>query len=112
MPSSKVMEEVSAYLRKLPEFGIHPEKVVLFGSQARGDTHEWSDVDLIVVAPEFDGEYTLREAEALWRATADFDSSIEPIACGVHEWETDDGRPILEAARLEGIVIEASEGNS
>ena len=29
--------------------GYDPEKIILFGSLARGDAHEWSDMDLIVV---------------------------------------------------------------
>lgn len=28
-----------------------PHKVILFGSAARGDTDEYSDIDLIIVAP-------------------------------------------------------------
>jgi HEPN domain-containing protein len=31
---------------------LQPEKVILFGSQARGDTHEWSDIDFLVVVPD------------------------------------------------------------
>ena len=31
---------------------FQPERVVLFGSQARGDATEWSDVDLLVVMPD------------------------------------------------------------
>jgi uncharacterized protein len=31
---------------------LHPEQVILFGSHARGDTHRWSDVDLLVVVPD------------------------------------------------------------
>lgn len=34
--------------------GFHPEKVILFGSQARGTSTDQSDVDLLVVC-EFDG---------------------------------------------------------
>jgi len=29
--------------------GYDPEKILLFGSLARGETHKWSDIDLIVV---------------------------------------------------------------
>jgi predicted nucleotidyltransferase len=31
---------------------VDPEQIILFGSQARGDTHEHSDVDLIVLESE------------------------------------------------------------
>ncbi len=33
---------------------LHPEKVYLFGSRARGDHGEYSDVDLLVIVPESD----------------------------------------------------------
>lgn len=31
---------------------FQPERVVLFGSRARGDAAEWSDVDLLIVMPD------------------------------------------------------------
>jgi predicted nucleotidyltransferase len=31
---------------------FHPVKVILFGSQARGDAHAESDIDLLVVMPD------------------------------------------------------------
>lgn len=33
---------------------FHPEKIILFGSQARGEAHEYSDVDIMVIC-EFSG---------------------------------------------------------
>lgn len=32
--------------------GFDPERIILFGSQARGDAHAGSDVDLLVVMPD------------------------------------------------------------
>ena len=29
-----------------------PERILLFGSRARGDASEWSDVDLLIVMPD------------------------------------------------------------
>ena len=29
-----------------------PERILLFGSRARGDARDWSDVDLLVVMPD------------------------------------------------------------
>jgi len=98
---------VRRYLAQLPSFGIHAKGAVLFGSFARGDANKWSDIDLIVIAPEFDRKYTMKTVDCLWYATLKADVRIEPIPCGVREWETDESRPILEIARSEGIVIAA-----
>ena len=31
---------------------------VLFGSYAKGQQHEWSDIDLLVVSPRYDKKWT------------------------------------------------------
>jgi len=102
-----VIEIVRRYLEALPRYGIHATKGVLFGSFAADRPREWSDIDLVVIAPEFDQPYTIELVKRLWRATAAADNRIEPIACGEREWETDDARPVLEIARREGIEIAA-----
>ena len=106
MVEEAVIVAVKRYLSSLPAFGIHASRAVLFGSFARGQPGEYSDIDLIVIAPEFDGSRELSLVKALWRATVG-DSRIEPIPCGEREWETDQGRPILEIARREGVIIAA-----
>jgi len=93
------------YIQALNTYGIHVSRLVLFGSFARGNADEWSDIDLIVIAPEFDGPRELTLVEKLWLATASADDRIEPVPCGQQEWETDGSRPILEIARREGVII-------
>ncbi|MBI2301850.1 MAG: nucleotidyltransferase domain-containing protein [Armatimonadetes bacterium] len=39
-----------------------PLRIVLFGSQARGDTHSDSDVDLLVVMPDGSANWSTRVA--------------------------------------------------
>lgn len=41
----------------------------------------------------------------LWLITGHADNRIAPIPCGEREWETEEGRPILDIARREGLVI-------
>ncbi len=41
-------QELIRYVRLLTEHGA-PEKVILFGTLAKGHVHEWSDIDLVVV---------------------------------------------------------------
>jgi predicted nucleotidyltransferase len=69
---------------------------VLFGSHSRGDAGRWSDINLVVIAPEFDGDVERRTVSKQWEARAFTDSRIELVPCGEREWETDDSRPILE----------------
>ena len=78
---------------------------MLFGSCARGQAKETSDIDVVVIAREFDGPRNRRLIERLWIARALADTRIEPIPCGEREWETEGGRPILDIARREGVVI-------
>jgi hypothetical protein len=106
MVEETVIAAVKRYLAALPAEGIHAQRAVLFGSFVRGQAGKYSDIDLIVIAPEFDGPREISLVQALWRATI-ADNRIEPIPCGEQEWETEQGRPILEIARREGIVIAA-----
>ena len=106
MVEDTVIESVKSYLARLSASGIHASKVVLFGSFARGQSGPYSDIDLVVIAPEFDGSREISLVKKLWRATA-CDSRIEPIPCGEREWETEQGRPVLEIARREGIIFAA-----
>ena len=51
-------ERLLASVPMLPEIverlvrRFDPLQIILFGSWARGDTHRWSDVDLLVVLPD------------------------------------------------------------
>jgi predicted nucleotidyltransferase len=104
MVEDAIITTIKNYLVSLPAFGIHACRAVLFGSYARGKADEYSDIDLVVIAPEFDGSREISLVKALRQATI-ADNRIEPIPCGEREWETDGSRPILEIARREGIVI-------
>ena len=100
-----VVDAVRRYLRVLSREGVHAKKAILFGSCARGEANEWSDIDLIVIAPEFEGIKDRRLIRRLWILRGQADVRIEPIPCGEREWETEEGRPILDIARREGVEI-------
>lgn len=106
MVEDAVIESIKRYLAALPALGIHARRAVLFNSYVQGQSDEYSDIDLVVIAPGFDGSREISLIKGLWRATAS-DNRIEPIPCGEQEWETDQSSPILEIARPEGVIIAA-----
>jgi uncharacterized protein len=55
MVSEEILKEVT---RRLVE-GFHPDKIILFGSQARGTADDRSDVDILVICPVSDNRLKL-----------------------------------------------------
>jgi uncharacterized protein len=96
---------VRGYLKDATGAGIHARRAVLFGSHAKGSADEWSDIDLVVIAPELEPPADRRLIDKLWELRATTDSRVEPVPCGEREWETDQTRPILQIARREGVEI-------
>lgn len=86
-----------------------PEKVILFGSRARGEAGPESDVDLIVVETEPFGPERDRFAEALrlWRALDGFRVAADVLVYSRDEVEywRDSLNHVLARALREGRVL-------
>lgn len=108
MLEKSVLTSVTEYLRTLKAMGIEVERAVVFGSQANGHAHAWSDIDLLVVSPMFDDMKDRSGINILWRVAARVDSRIEPIPCGSRQWREDDSSAVIEVARRDGEVLEAA----
>ena len=88
---------------------VDPEQVILFGSRARGDAREASDVDLVVVESEPFGKSRSRRLEAvrLWRALSDFVVPKDILVYSLDEVEfwRDSLNHVLAQALREGKVL-------
>ncbi len=47
------IEQVKKILNDLKDIGFEMNKAILFGSSARDDMNEWSDIDLMLVSDKF-----------------------------------------------------------
>ncbi len=85
----RVLEAVTSLLRGLRRSGIIIERVYLFGSYARGDYLENSDVDLIIVSSSFRGMRFLDRLDLVYRVEWKLDISpwIEVIPLTPEEFE-------------------------
>ena len=108
MVDPAVLASVQSYLRELAAQGIPVAFGVLFGSHANGTPDEWSDIDLLVVSPRFDGHIARTDVDRLWRIAARTDSRIEPIPCGERQWRDDTSSVLIEVARTQGTTIAAA----
>jgi len=108
MLEQSVLTSVNNFLAAIKAQDIDVERVVVFGSQASGRASEWSDIDLLVISPQFDDMRDRSHINLLWRLAARVDSRIEPIPCGSRQWREDDSSAIIEIARRQGEVLEAA----
>ncbi len=106
MVAESIVSSVRNYFAVLNANGLSIRFGVVYGSQTNGRADEWSDIDLIVVSPEFDGERERKNELLLWHIAGKTDSRIEPIPCGVKQWEEDDVSTIIEVARREGVRVD------
>ena len=105
MLEPSVEHAVNAYVAAVRNSGIAVEHAVVFGSQVSGCSHADSDIDLLIVSPEFDGMRDRSGINLLWRLAARVDSRIEPIPCGSQQWKDDDASAIIEIARQQGELL-------
>lgn len=99
-----VLRWATASLRDL--YGSRLKHVILFGSYARGEAHEESDVDLLVVlgGPVRSYEEAKRTSRIAIRAAADWDTALSFVHLSAEDFE-DERRPLVRTAKEEGIDL-------
>jgi len=109
MVDKSIVEAVKRYLEAVAAQDVPVSYGVIFGSHATGHSHAWSDIDLLVVSPRFDGPRKREDINLLWRIATRTDSRIEPIPVGERQYEVDDSSAIIEIARREGQRVSLTE---
>lgn len=52
---TKIIEDIKKLIVRLEKESIHLERVILFGSYVTGANHQFSDIDIALVSPDFSG---------------------------------------------------------
>ena len=99
MDKAEVITKLKRY-KKLLSQHISFDKMILFGSYARGSQREDSDVDVAIIVDEMQGDY-FSTRPLLWRIRREVDDRIEPI---LFETKHDESG-FLEEVMRNGILI-------
>jgi len=92
----EIEEIVAKYRAQLAGLGIRPSQVYLYGSYARGTAREGSDVDLIVVSPDFSALNFRERLEILGVAAARVLEPIQAVGYTPDEITAKDYTPFME----------------
>ena len=80
--STELKKTIESYIKKVSQF-YRIDAVYLFGSFAKGNQHQWSDIDLAIVSKDIKDE--IDDMSKLFYLTCDIDERIEP-----HPFHTDE----------------------
>jgi predicted nucleotidyltransferase len=100
-----VSEQTIAEVTKRLVEGFHPDRIILFGSQARGTANEHSDVDIMVICPVNDDYDSL--TLAMYRALRGLGIAKDIVILTPEEFECDRRIPgtVARPAWLEGKIL-------
>jgi uncharacterized protein len=93
----KIRKTISKYIRALKENDVNVDQAVLFGSYAKGNYSEWSDIDLAVVSKAFEGSW-IKDRKKIRAITLSISSDIQVLPYRPEDFVPDDPfvREIIE----------------
>jgi predicted nucleotidyltransferase len=101
----QILNEIQTLKRQL----LPNEKVILFGSQARGDAHEDSDWDLLIIlnkkgkiTSDEDTDYGYPFDKIGWK----YGVAVNTLVYSADDWKYRKITPLYKNIEVEGIEIE------
>ncbi len=98
------LPEIERLIKRLKK-NIRLDRVILFGSRSRGDWLQDSDVDLLLVSPDFKGIHFTKRAESILRLW-DGKTRPEPICLTPEEYqERKEKITVVREAARHGVTV-------
>ena len=107
MAKKSVIKIVSKFAKALMAKGITIDRIVLYGSHAKGKQRPDSDIDIAVVSRDF-GKDRVEEGMLLFRIAGEIDPRIEPVPISVKSYKNDTWVPLIYEIRTKGIELKAA----
>ena len=83
----KTIEIIKRYKEELRKLGIRPERVILYGSRAKGKEGEHSDIDVVVISRDFASMNLRERLEILGMAAARIMEPVQALGYTPEEFE-------------------------
>jgi len=99
----RVLDHVRDYIGELRKDRLPIDRVIVFGSHAKGKARRWSDIDVCIISPRFRDRSDA--IDYLWkrRREEDVERGIEPV--GFHPKDFIDEDPLAWEIQTTGIEI-------
>lgn len=95
---------LNSYRSQLERENIRPVKLILYGSFAHGQPHQWSDIDVVVIARSYGKRTVLERMEFLSQKAAEVDDRLEVLGYTEKEYQAAD-QSIFKEIITQGQVV-------
>ena len=100
----KTINIVQNYTQRLSKEDKLPiNRVIIFGSKAKGKSQKWSDIDVCIVSSKF--KDTIKALEFLWvkRKREEVIAGLEPVGFSLEDFQK--GSSFIREIKKTGVVI-------
>jgi len=104
-PRARALKLAAKVRDQLKDVLGQPVKVILYGSQARGDATKESDIDLLVVLPSIDRNSRKLVSDIAWEIGLDAGKLISTMTTADADIKYYAILPFYENVKKEGIVV-------
>lgn len=102
---AKGLQLAEKFQQELSDAFDEQVKVILFGSQARGDAVEDSDIDVLVLLPDLEKSTLDKVLEIAWEVGFEAGKVISVIPATQEEMALLSASPFFQAIQREGILV-------
>lgn len=99
---NRVKNTIDKYLTALREHNIPIKRAILFGSYAKGNYDDWSDIDLALVSDVFEGS-RIKDRSKIRPITISISCDIEVLPYSTKDFTADD--PFVKEILETGVKI-------
>lgn len=107
MVEREIIKKVREFVKELKRQKIKVVKVIIYGSRISGKAHEYSDIDVAIVSPDF-GKDSYREGARLFEIASKIDPRIEPVPISIKSYENDTWVPLIYEIRKNGLELKVA----
>jgi len=104
-PRVRALKLAKEVRKRLTEELGQSVKVIMFGSQARGDATKESDIDLLVILPSLDSKMLNLAFDIAWEVGFDAGKMISVVPAEKNELKRLAVSPFYRAVKREGIAV-------